>query len=241
MIKVEWFYWLMGLFFLVVGVLVTRDRSNPKRVTSGLFWGLLGLCFPYSSFVVAETAPAWLLGVAIVVGAALPGTGQRRRSGSAAAGTEDGALEGVDLDRDASGSGPGWTRRQQGGTGASGGGTSGGTSVATAPLRGREQRAEQFGNKLFIPVLAIPVITALCAVVGPHIVIDGKPLLQTGSETVIGLSAAGIIAIFIAMALFKLRTPALALTQGRRLTEDLGWALVLPQLLSVLGLVFATA
>ena len=57
MIKVEWFYWLMGLFFLVVGLLVARDRSNPKRVTSGLFWGLLGLCFPYSSFVVAKTAP----------------------------------------------------------------------------------------------------------------------------------------------------------------------------------------
>lgn len=239
MIHVEWFYWLMGLFFLGVGVLVARDRTNPKRVTSGLFWGLLGLCFPYSSFVIAKTAPAWLLGLAIVVIAALAGTGQLRRSGSAAADTEGGDVEGADLDRDADGS-----ERPRGGVSARGGSSGGSaTSVATAPQRDREreQRAEQFGNKLFIPVLAIPVITALCAVVGPYVVIGGQPLLEKGNETVIGLSAAGIIAIVIAMVLFKLRSPKLALTQGRRLTEDLGWALVLPQLLSVLGLVFATA
>ena len=113
--------------------------------------------------------------------------------------------------------------------------------MALAPTREREALAEKFGNKLFIPVLAIPVITALCAIAGPYVIIGGRPLLQKGSETVIGLAAAGIIAIVISMIVFRLRSPALALTEGRRLTEDLGWALVLPQLLSVLGLVFATA
>ena len=234
MIQVEWFYWLMGLFFIGVGVLVARDVSNPRRATSGLFWILLGLCFPYSSFVVAKTAPAWVLGVAIVVIAVLAGTGRLAKSGSATAATEAGDDEGADLDRDASGRGPVGPVPSRGTTGAAG--------VATAAvLEQREARAERFGNKLFIPVLAIPVITALCAIAGPYVIIGGTPLLQKGSETVIGLSAAGIIAIIIAMILFKLRTPALALTQGRRLTEDLGWALVLPQLLSVLGLVFATA
>jgi len=230
MIQVEWFYWLMGLFFLGVGVLVARDRSNPKRATSGLFWGLLGLCFPYSSFVVAKTAPAWPLGLTIVVIAALAGTGRLARSGSAAAATEAGDLEGPGLDRDVDRS----DRR--------GGGGQGGASVATVPVQQqREALAERFGNKLFIPVLAIPVITALCAIAGPYVIIGGQPLLQKGSETVIGLAAAGIIAIGISMIVFKLRSPGLALTEGRRLTEDLGWALVLPQLLSVLGLVFATA
>jgi uncharacterized membrane protein len=229
MIQVEWFYWLMGLFFLGVGVLVARDRSNPKRTTSGLFWGLLGLCFPYSSFVVAKTAPAWVLGLAIVVIAALAGTGRLARSGSAADATEAGDLDGADVDRDVDRS----DRR--------GGGGQGGASVATAPTQQREARAERFGNKLFIPVLIIPVITALCAIVGPHVIIGGKPLLEKGYETVIGLAAAGIVAIVVSMVVFRLRSPALALTEGRRLTEDLGWALVLPQLLSVLGLVFATA
>ena len=229
MIQVEWFYWLMGLFFLGVGILVFRDRSNPKRRTSGAFWALLGLCFPYSSFVMAKTAPAWVLGLAIVVVAALAGTGRLARSGSAAGANDAGDVEGVDIDRDADRSPK------------PAGGTSGGGGVATATLQRREARAEKFGNKLFIPVLAIPVITALCAIAGPHVIIGGQPLLQKGSETVIGLAAAGIIAIIISMIVFKLRSPALALTEGRRLTEDLGWALVLPQLLSVLGLVFATA
>ena len=228
MISVEWFYWLMGLFFLGVGVLVARDRSNPKRLTSGAFWALLGLCFPYSSFVMAKTAPAWLLGAAIVVVAVLAGTGRLAKSGSATAATEGGDVEGAGLDRDADRS-----DRGRGG--------SGGANVALAPMQQREARAERFGNKLFIPVLAIPVITALCAIAGPYVIIGGQPLLQKGSETVIGLAAAGIIAIVISMIVFRLRSPALALTEGRRLTEDLGWALVLPQLLSVLGLVFATA
>ena len=236
MIQVEWFYWLMGVFFVGVGVLVARDRSNPKRLTSGLFWVLVGLCFPYSSFVVTKTAPAWLLGIAIVVIAVLAGTGRLAKSGSATTRTAPGDAEGADLDRDDA-------RPPSGSTGR--GGVAGGAEHQTAPggtiVAEREARAERFGNKLFVPVLAIPVITALCAIAGPYVVIGGTPLLQKGSETVIGLSAAGIIAIIIAMVLFKLRSPALALTQGRRLTEDLGWALVLPQLLSVLGLVFATA
>ena len=231
MIQVEWFYWLMGLFWLGVGVLVARDRSNPKRLTSGLFWALLGLCFPYSSFVVAKTAPAWPLGLVIVVIAALAGTGRLARSGSAAAATDAGDVEGALLDRDADRSSSGGART----------GGSGSSAVALAPTTQREALAERFGNKLFIPVLAIPVITALCAIAGPYVIIGGQPLLQKGSETVIGLAAAGIIAIVISMIVFKLRSPALALTEGRRLTEDLGWALVLPQLLSVLGLVFAKA
>jgi uncharacterized membrane protein len=232
MIQVEWFYWLIGLFFLLVGILVARDRSNPRRTTSGLFWALLGLCFPYSSFVVAKTAPAWPLGLTIVVIAAIAGTGRLARSASAADETGPGDLEGAALDRDAAR--PAHLRGERDEA-------SGAVSVLTLLTRQREAFAERFGNRLFVPVLAIPVITALCATVGPKIVIGGRPLLQAGFETVIGLAAAGIIAVPIGMWLFRNRTPAVALHEGRRLTEDLGWALVLPQLLSVLGLVFATA
>ncbi len=234
MIQVEWFYWLIGLFFLLVGVLVARDTSNPRRTTSGLFWALLGLCFPYSSFVVAKTAPAWPLGLTIVVVAAIAGTGRLARSGSATAATVSGDLEGANLDRDAAQSG----RAGGGASDAGGAAPSGGVDTLT---RTREAFAERFGNRLFIPVLTIPVITALCATLGPKIIIGGKPLFQVGSETIIGLAAAGLIAVFVGMRLFRQRTPVIALTEGRRLTEDLGWALVLPQLLSVLGLVFAKA
>ena len=226
MIRVEWFYWLIGLFFLGVALLVARDRTNPRRATSGAFWGLLGLCFPYSSFVAAGTGPAWPLGLAIVVVAAIAGTGGLARSGTVVRATGAGDVEGARLER----GGPGAGREGVPGSG-----------VLTSPTAQREALAARFGNRLFVPVLAIPVITALCATVGKEVSFGGTPLLQVGSETVIGLAAAGIIAIPIGVWLFGRRTPVVALTEGRRLTEDLGWALVLPQLLSVLGLVFATA
>ncbi len=235
MIQVEWFYWLIGLFFLMVGILVARDRSNPRRSTSGVFWALLGLCFPYSSFVVAKAAPAWPLGLTIVAIAVIAGTGRLTRSGGPSVA---GDVEGADIDRDATGADR--RRGRVNRTGNDAGDAVDTGSVATL-TRQREAFAERFGNKLFIPVLTIPVLTALCATLGPKIVIGGRPLFQVGSETIIGLAAAGIIAVFIGMRLFRLRTPLIALTEGRRLTEDLGWALVLPQLLSVLGLVFATA
>lgn len=75
MIKIEWFYWLCGAFFLVVGVQVWRDTSNPKRVGSGAFWFLLGVSFIYSRWVVAKTAPAWLLGLIVIAISCVAGVG----------------------------------------------------------------------------------------------------------------------------------------------------------------------
>lgn len=195
MIKVEWFYWLIGLFFLAVGWAVARDRSNPHQVWSGIFWGLLGLCFPYSSFVVAGTAPAWPLGIAVVVIAAIAGFGRL---------------------------------------------THGHAEATTTPAE-RMRLAERYGNKLFIPVLVVPVVTALFATLGPHLSIGGRPLLQPLSETVIGLGASAIIAVAVGMWLLRTPSPSVPLAEGRRLTENIGWASVLPQLLAMLGLVFATA
>jgi uncharacterized membrane protein len=194
-IKAEWFYWLIAAFFLAVGFMVMRDRTNPKRFPSGAFWGLLGICFPYSGFVTGGSAPAWPLGIAVIVIAVLAGTGQLR---------------------------------------------SGTAEHSTSPEE-REGLAARFGNKLFIPVLAIPVITGLFAAVGPNLSIGGKPVLEPGNETVIGLGASAVIAVVIGMWILRTRKPSVPLHEGRRLTENVGWAAVLPQLLSMLGLVFATA
>jgi uncharacterized membrane protein len=194
-IKAEWFYWLIAAFFLVVGFMVMQDRSNLKRYTSGAFWGLLGICFPYAGFVQSGHAPAWPLGVAVILIAVLAGTGQLKT----------------------------------------------GTAERTTTPEQREGLAARFGNKLFIPVLAIPVITALFATVGPDIEIGGRPLLEAGNETVIGLGASAVIAVLIGMWVLRTRKLSVPLHEGRRLTENIGWAAVLPQLLAMLGLVFATA
>jgi uncharacterized membrane protein len=194
-IKVEWFYWLIGAFFIAVGFSVARDRSNDHRTWSGAFWALLGLCFPYSSFVLAKTAPAWPLGIAVVVIAAIAGFGRLGQ----------------------------------------------GHAEHTTTHAERRQLAVRFGNKLFIPVLVIPVVTALFATLGTKVSIGGRPVLQPLSETVIGLGASAIIALVVGMWLLRTPSPLVPLAEGRRLTEHIGWAAVLPQLLAMLGLVFATA
>ena len=38
-----WLYWLAGAVLLVVAVMSWRDKANPRRLTTGLFWGLYGL------------------------------------------------------------------------------------------------------------------------------------------------------------------------------------------------------
>jgi uncharacterized membrane protein len=75
MIKVEWFYWLVGAFFGVVAVLRLLDRGATKRIGSAVFWGILAFTFVYGSLVVAKTAPAWVEGVAVLVLAGLAAAG----------------------------------------------------------------------------------------------------------------------------------------------------------------------
>jgi len=79
MIKVEWFYWLCGAIFLAVAALTVADRTNAKRHGSGAFWALLGGAFIYSTAVVHKTAPAWVLGLAVIAMAVLVATGRLGR------------------------------------------------------------------------------------------------------------------------------------------------------------------
>lgn len=45
MIGLDFIYLLLGLMFAATAALVARDRSNPRRLTSGLFWGLFATSF----------------------------------------------------------------------------------------------------------------------------------------------------------------------------------------------------
>ena len=75
MIRAEWLYWVVGLFFLGVGVLTWLDTTHPRRLGSGAFWTLLALTFPYGTFVVNGSAPPAVLGAAVIVIAVLAGFG----------------------------------------------------------------------------------------------------------------------------------------------------------------------
>ena len=115
-----------------------------------------------------------------------------------------------------------------------------GTQEKTTSPEGRQALSERFGSKLFLPVL-VPVVTGLFATFGKDVRIAGRPVLQPLNETVIGLGIFAIVAVLVGVWLLRTPSAAVPLHEGRRLTENIGLAAVLPQLLATLGLVFATA
>jgi uncharacterized membrane protein len=98
----------------------------------------------------------------------------------------------------------------------------------------------RLGNKLFVPALAIPVLTMVGTLSAKSLQVGGAPLLDPKNATLVSLGVACVLAFALACAMTR-ETPAQALRESRRLTDALGWALVLPQLLGMLGLVFSDA
>jgi uncharacterized membrane protein len=104
----------------------------------------------------------------------------------------------------------------------------------------REASARRWGNKLFIPALAIPFVTVLGTVVFKRITIHGTPVVDIKQVTVISLAIATLVALATGMGMLK--PPLLApIREARRLLDAVGWAAVLPQMLAALGALFAIA
>lgn len=112
-----------------------------------------------------------------------------------------------------------------------------GDSTTTAE---RIESARRWGNRLFLPALAVPVLTLLANATIGHITIGGTPLVQPKQVTLVALGVATLVSLAIGM--LMLRPPARApLVEARRLLDSVGWAAMLPQLLAALGAVFAAA
>ena len=104
----------------------------------------------------------------------------------------------------------------------------------------REASARRWGNRLFIPALAIPLITVLGTVLFKRIAINGMSVVDLKQVTVISLAIATVVAL--ATGMIMLRPPILApIKEARRLLDAVGWAAVLPQMLAALGALFAIA
>jgi uncharacterized membrane protein len=110
----------------------------------------------------------------------------------------------------------------------------------SAPVAERAASAARWGNRLFIPALAIPAVTLLgnwwlkTAQVGGVHLVDPKQVTQ------VSLGIATLVALALGMAM--LRPPASApAVESRRLLDAVGWAAVLPQMLAALGALFAVA
>ena len=102
------------------------------------------------------------------------------------------------------------------------------------------ENAKRLGNKLFIPALAIPLITMVGTLSAKHLVFGGTPLLDPKNTTLVSLGIGCVVALGLACKLTR-ETPMQGLRESHRLIDALGWALVLPQMLGMLGLVFSDA
>jgi len=116
-----------------------------------------------------------------------------------------------------------------------------GTSkVKTTSESERRQSAARLRDKLFIPALCIPSVTFLGTLLLPKINIAGAPLATAKDATLVSLGLSVIVALVIALWLFRERFVT-SLHEGRRLLTAVGTVAVLPQLLAALGALFAAA
>ena len=92
MITLTHVYWLLGAYLASLAVRGWRDRGNPRRHTTALFWGLLALML-----FAAEHLPPRAVGVVVVVLALLAGFGGLRMGRYAESGADEKRAEAARL------------------------------------------------------------------------------------------------------------------------------------------------
>ncbi len=111
-----------------------------------------------------------------------------------------------------------------------------GEPATTSPGE-RRALAERFGGRLFVPALVLPAVIALGVLASR---LHALPFVDPKQATLISLGLATILGV--ATALLVLRQPPMSpFQEGRRLVDTIGWAVLLPQMLAALGVVFEHA
>jgi uncharacterized membrane protein len=119
----------------------------------------------------------------------------------------------------------------------------GGVALGRYGDRTPEQRrssAQRLGHKLLIPALLIPITTVIGSTLFKDVKLDGLFLLDPKHLTLVSLGCGSLFAVITACWLTR-STPMQAMRESRRLIDHLGWAVVLPHMLAVLGLLFTEA
>jgi len=114
-----------------------------------------------------------------------------------------------------------------------------GSKVSTSDEE-REEFSRRFGNKLFLPALIIPFTAFVGTLLFSYTPLKATGLIDPKAVTLVLLGCGVIIAFVTSYA--WLRPPAFsAIDEGSRLANAIGWAMVLPQMLASLGVIFAAA
>ena len=109
-----------------------------------------------------------------------------------------------------------------------------------APEEQRRAAAARLGNWLLLPALAIPVVTMFGATVLKDAAIGLRPLLDQKHLTLVSMGCGALVALALACLVTR-ATPLQGVREARRLVDAMGWAVVLPHMLAVLGLLFSEA
>jgi len=108
----------------------------------------------------------------------------------------------------------------------------------------RESSAKRLGNRLFLPALAIPVVTVVGVLMFNHIPGLQETLFGPGNHatlvTLFSMTVGSLIGLAMAIKMTheNVHQP---LQEARRLLDSIGWAFILPQILATLGLLFTAA
>ena len=106
-----------------------------------------------------------------------------------------------------------------------------------------KQRAEfsrRNGSRLFLPALIIPFTAFVGTLLFNYTPLKTLGVIDPKAVTLVLFGCGVIIALLVSY--LWLRPPALAgVDEGSRLANSIGWAMVLPQMLASLGVIFAAA
>ncbi|WP_457349888.1 DUF979 domain-containing protein [Roseateles sp. P5_D6] len=188
LLKLDQLFLLTGAALLIVAWLTCRDRSNPRRWSSGLFWALWAVIY-----LVGDNLPPVVCGLIVLMLAALGGLG----------------------------------------------GVSFGKHPAREPAE-RQASAARLGNKLFLPILAITTLALVGTLTLKDVHLGGLLLVEPKNVTLISVGLGALVGLVGALWMTRER-PMQALREARRLLETMGPAVLLPQLLATLGLLFTDA
>jgi len=113
-------------------------------------------------------------------------------------------------------------------------------SEQTTTVEERQRFSERYGNKLFLPALIIPFTAFVGTLLFNYTPLKDSGLIEAKSVTLVLLGFGVIVALIVCYAWLK-PPPMSGVDEGGRLSNAIGWALVLPQMLAALGAVFAAA
>lgn len=195
-VNIDIVFYLIGLLVISIAWMSLRDTSNPKRISTALFWFLFGFGFLFGDTMIAllgKSLTYKIIGVNVLLLAVIAGTNFL-------------------------GKGSGITKN----------------------MPDKQAFAKLLGNRLFIPAVTIPVITVILTLTGKNIRIGDWYLLDQKNLSLACLTIACITAILIGSKITG-GTPMTSIRESRRLVDAIGWALILPQMLAMLGGVFVVA